>query len=114
MLDSTQHVLALGSGVVFVFDTTVSAVDVLEWLLRFFRFESCGKCTPCREGTYIAHRIAERIARSKGQPGDLQELHRLATMLANTSLCGLGQSVALPIQTAIIHFADDFKRCGAT
>ncbi len=106
--------VALGSGVVIICDTSVSAVDLLEWLLSFFRFESCGKCTPCREGTPRVHRIVRRIASAEGLAGDLAELRRLATMLQATSFCGLGQSIALPIHSALDYFAEDFYRCGAT
>jgi NADH:ubiquinone oxidoreductase subunit F (NADH-binding)/NADH:ubiquinone oxidoreductase subunit E len=112
--ESIHQGVSLGSGVVIICDTSISAVDLLEWLLNFFRHESCGKCTPCREGTYVAHRIVKRIARGEGRAGDLAELRRLANMLHTTSFCGLGQSIALPVHSALNHFAKDFHRCGAT
>ncbi|MDC0936246.1 NADH-ubiquinone oxidoreductase-F iron-sulfur binding region domain-containing protein [Pirellulales bacterium] len=112
--ESVGQGVSLGSGVVMFFDTSVSAVDVLEWLLRFFRHESCGKCTPCREGSRVAHELAQRIAAGDGRPGDLAELRRLATILHTTSFCGLGQSIELPITSALEHFAEDFEKCGAT
>ena len=82
---------------------------MLEWLLRFFRRESCGKCTPCREGVRLAHEIVQRIAAGDGQAGDVPELRRLASLLDNTSFCGLGKSIELPIKSALEHFAKDFQ-----
>lgn len=112
--ESASKGVALGSGVIIVFDTTVSVPEVLEWLLHFFRQESCGKCTPCREGSIVAHDIVERIARNEGRPGDINQLRHLAELLQQTSFCGLGQSIALPINSAIDHFPEDFQQCGAT
>lgn len=112
--DSANSGVALGSGVVVICNQSVSAVDLLECLLNFFRHESCGKCTPCREGTRVTHELVKQIARGKGCVGDLAKLTNLADALHNTSFCGLGQSVALPIRSALKHFAEDFYRCGAT
>jgi NADH-quinone oxidoreductase subunit F len=112
--DSLHHGVALGSGVVMAFDTSVSAVHVLEWLLRFFRHESCGKCTPCRAGTVVAHALVKRIADGQGRTGDMDELRRLGKLLRDTSFCGLGQSIELPINSALAHFSEDFRQCGAT
>ena len=96
-----------------IFDTSISAVTVLEWLLRFFARESCGKCTPCRECVFAAHQVIQKILAGNGRLGDLASLRRTAKMLATTSLCGLGQSVAWPLESAIEHFAEDFRSCGA-
>ena len=96
-----------------VFDATVSAVTVLEWVLRFFARESCGKCTPCREGVYAAHRTLQRIVTGQGRTGDLAWLKKTASMLRATSFCGLGQSAAWPIESAIRYFSKDFNHCGA-
>jgi NADH:ubiquinone oxidoreductase subunit F (NADH-binding) len=112
--ESIQQGVALGSGVVILGDQTVSVVDLLEWILSFFRHESCGKCTPCRDGTRVAHETLKRIARGDGRSGDLDQLQRMATMLESTSFCGLGKSVALPLRSGLKHFAEDFRRCGAT
>jgi len=110
---SHQRGVSLGSGVLIVFDASISAVTVLEWLLRFFARESCGKCTPCREGVFAAHNVVKRILAGNGRSGDLAWLRRTAKMLSATSLCGLGQSVAWPIESAIKHFAEDFIQRGA-
>jgi len=70
--------------------------------------ESCGKCTPCREGTREARRLSERLGDLRGSRDGLAELKRLAHQMNLTSLCGLGQSVALPIESALRHFAAEF------
>ncbi|MEQ8837467.1 MAG: NADH-ubiquinone oxidoreductase-F iron-sulfur binding region domain-containing protein, partial [Lacipirellulaceae bacterium] len=106
--------VALGSGVIMVFDESISAVDTLSWVLKFFRNESCGKCTPCREGSSVACNIVDRIAHGNGCSGDFSRLRQLARMLDLTSLCGLGKSIALPIGSALNHFAEDFLVRGAS
>ena len=111
---SHEYGVPLGSGVLMFFDQSISAVDLLWWLLQFFEFESCGKCTPCRIGTQRASRLVERIADRQGRPGDLAELEQLAVLLRETSLCGLGHSVAWPLASAVCHFREDFRQCGAS
>jgi len=98
----------LGSGAIIAMDESVSAAELLLWLLWFFENESCGKCTPCREGTRAVRQRAERLAAGRGQGDDLAELARFARLIHDTSLCGLGQSVAWPIETALRHFPEDF------
>jgi NADH-quinone oxidoreductase subunit F len=94
----------------FILDTSVSATKLLFWLLQFFEFESCGKCTPCREGTREARVVIERIANGQARAGDASELKRLASMLGTASFCGLGQSVAIPIESAFQHFGNEFDQ----
>jgi NADH-quinone oxidoreductase subunit F len=77
-------------------------------VLHFFEVESCGKCTPCREGTREVRRLSERLGNLCGSRSDLAELKRLARQMNLTSLCGLGQSAALPIESALRHFAAEF------
>ncbi|MCE9526934.1 MAG: NADH-quinone oxidoreductase subunit NuoF [Planctomycetales bacterium] len=110
--DVWRHGVGLGSGAVFILDTSVSAVNLLHWLLLFFEHESCGKCTPCREGTREARLVVERILRDQGRADDGDELRQLAKMLRLTSLCGLGQSVAMPIESALQHFGNEFSAAG--
>jgi NADH-quinone oxidoreductase subunit F len=97
-----------------ILDESASAVTLLGWLLRFFEAESCGKCTPCREGTREARIIVERIADGQGRAGDVDELKRLARMLGAASFCGLGQSAAWPIESALRHFGDEFEAHSGT
>jgi NADH:ubiquinone oxidoreductase subunit F (NADH-binding)/NADH:ubiquinone oxidoreductase subunit E len=106
--DSARRGVALGSGAVLVLDESVPVPTLLTWLLHFFEAESCGKCTPCREGTREARLACERIATRQGRAGDLAELKRLARLLDLTSLCGLGRSVAWPVESALRQFGDEF------
>jgi NADH:ubiquinone oxidoreductase subunit F (NADH-binding) len=107
---SARQGISLGAGAFLVADESVSVVAFLRELLHFFAVESCGKCTPCRVGTYRAHRILERMAAGEGRPSDWEELQALAATLRNTSFCGLGQSVAIPMLSAMQHFADEFQQ----
>jgi NADH-quinone oxidoreductase subunit F len=76
--------------------------------VHFFQVESCGKCTPCREGTVAVREVVDRLAAGNAQADDLAELRRLSRMLRLTSFCGLGQSVAWPIDSALVNFASEF------
>jgi NADP-reducing hydrogenase subunit HndC len=105
---SGKQGVMLGSGAVVVLDESVPVPEVLTWLLHFFEVESCGKCTPCREGTREARLVCERIAKGQGGTKDVAELKRLARLLDLTSLCGLGRSVAWPVESALRHFGDEF------
>jgi NADH-quinone oxidoreductase subunit F len=107
---SARQGLALGSGAMFILDASMSAVDLLYRVLKFFEDESCGKCTPCREGTREARIIVERIAQRQGRAEDVEQLKRLANLLRAASFCGLGQSAALPIASALEHFGHEFER----
>lgn len=98
----------LGSGAILVLDESASIPRLLSSVLHFFEMESCGKCTPCREGTREARRLTERIATGRGGPSELAELKRLAHQMNLTSLCGLGQSAAWPIESALRHFNEEF------
>jgi NADH:ubiquinone oxidoreductase subunit F (NADH-binding)/NADH:ubiquinone oxidoreductase subunit E len=105
---SGKQGVTLGSGAMLILDESVPVPEVLTWLLHFFEVESCGKCTPCREGTREARLVCERIAKGQGGTKDVAELKRLARLLDRTSLCGLGRSVAWPVESALRHFGDEF------
>jgi NADH-quinone oxidoreductase subunit F len=105
---SARQGVTLGSGGMFAFDESVSVPVLLTWLLHFFEVESCGKCTPCREGTREARAVCERVAGGEGGPDDVAALRRLARQMNLTSLCGLGQSVAWPVESAMRHFGAEF------
>ncbi len=107
---SAHQGISLGAGSFLIADQSVSVVAFLRELLHFFASESCGKCTPCRVGTWRAHAILQRMAAGQGQPADWEALHALAENLRDTSLCGLGQSVALPMLSAMTYFAPEFKQ----
>jgi NADH:ubiquinone oxidoreductase subunit F (NADH-binding) len=112
--ESAKRGIALGSGAILVLDESVPIPRVLTWLLHFFEEESCGKCTPCREGSRELRLLSERFAlasRVTSAPPalDPSELDRLAQMVKRTSLCGLGQSIAWPVSSALKHFAHEFQ-----
>jgi NADH-quinone oxidoreductase subunit F len=106
---SSRQGISLGAGVMLVLDESVSAVELLLSILRFFEAESCGKCTPCREGIREARIVVDRIARRQGRAGDVDELKRLARMMNVASFCGLGQSAAWPIESALKYFGHEFE-----
>jgi len=100
---------ALGSGSVIVFDETRDMVDMVYRSAAFLAEESCGKCTPCREGTEVLMEILGRLTRGDGAAGDLEALQALAGVLAEASLCGLGQSAAVVLKDALAYFREDFE-----
>jgi NADH:ubiquinone oxidoreductase subunit F (NADH-binding)/NADH:ubiquinone oxidoreductase subunit E len=106
--NSVRQGVALGPGAVLILDDSVAVPRLLTWLLHFFEMESCGKCTPCRVGTREARQVCERIAAGRGSGEDVVELKRLARLLDLTSLCGLGRSVAWPVESALRHFGEEF------
>jgi len=105
---SASKGISLGAGAFLVCDERVSPVAMLRELMHFFAIESCGKCTPCREGTRIAHELLIRMAQGDGRSDDLEELNRLASVMKEASFCGLGQSVYMPITSALRHFEKEF------
>jgi NADH:ubiquinone oxidoreductase subunit F (NADH-binding) len=100
--------ISLGAGAFLICDERVSPVAMLRELMHFFVVESCGKCTPCREGTRRAYELLVRLAEGSGRPGDLEELALLAGVMQAASFCGLGQSVYLPVTSALRHFQNKF------
>jgi NADH:ubiquinone oxidoreductase subunit F (NADH-binding) len=105
-----QKGIGLGAGAFLVCDQSVSAVAFQRELLHFFAAESCGKCTPCRVGTWRAFEILSRMAESKGQKGDVDELKALSENMLLASFCGLGQSVPTPMNSAMSNFAREFEQ----
>ena len=109
----------MGSGGVIVMNDRTCMVDMARFFMDFIQDESCGKCTPCREGTRRQLEILTRICEGKGRSGDLRALEDLAAVITDTSLCGLGQTASNPILSALRHFRDEFeahineKRCPA-
>jgi NADH-quinone oxidoreductase subunit F len=104
--------LGLGTAAVTVFDETTSIVDVLHNICRFFAHESCGQCTPCREGTAWMLKIVERIKRGQGRLEDLSILEEVADkigIMPGTTICGLADGAGWPVKTAIRKYRDEFK-----
>jgi NADP-reducing hydrogenase subunit HndC len=105
---STDNGITLGSGAILICDQSVAPVAILREILYFFEVESCGKCTPCRIGTRDARIILDQIIAGNNSDGDKKALLSLAAQLKETSFCGLGQSAAMPIASAIRNFEQLF------
>ncbi|MDC4233548.1 NADH-quinone oxidoreductase subunit NuoF [Actinomyces sp. B33] len=92
-----------------VFDETTSVVRVIARWSEFYQHESCGKCTPCREGTYWIKQIMFRLEKGQGLPGDVDLLDEIAHNIAGRSFCPLGDAAATPIMSGIMRFRDEFE-----
>ncbi|MCK9218187.1 MAG: 4Fe-4S binding protein, partial [Firmicutes bacterium] len=109
----------MGSGGLIVMDEDNCMVDIARFFLDFTVDESCGKCTPCREGTKRMYEILEKIIDGKGEEGDLERLENLAKNISQTALCALGQTAPNPVLSTIRYFRDEYeahikeKRCPA-
>ena len=109
----------MGSGGMIVLDDKNCMVDVARFYLEFTVEESCGKCTPCREGTKRMLEILEKITKGKATLEDLTKLEELALMIKDASLCGLGQTAPNPVLSTLLSFKDEYlahvleKRCPA-
>ncbi len=105
----------MGSGGVIVMDDTVDMVWALENLLTFYAHESCGQCTPCREGSDWALDVVRRIRRGQGRTKDIETLHRIARFASQgMTICPLGDAFCLPISSFLEHFGDEFEAAIAT
>ena len=109
----------MGSGGLIIMDETSCMVDVAKFFLKFTVDESCGKCTPCREGTRQMLKILERITSGKGKLEDISKLEKMGKLIKLTSLCGLGQTAPNPVLSTIRYFKDEYtahiidKKCPA-
>ena len=109
----------MGSGGMIVLDEDDCMVDIAKYFMTFSQDESCGKCTPCREGTTRMLEILERITAGNGTLEDLDKLQRLGLLMRRASLCGLGRAAANPILSTLEHFHDEYvahvveHRCAA-
>ena len=99
----------MGSGGMIVMDEDSCMVDVARFFLEFTQDESCGKCTPCREGTTRMLEMLERITGGKGKEGDVEKLLRLADTVQKASLCGLGQAAPNPVMSTIKYFRHEYE-----
>lgn len=105
----TQAGSMLGSGAVIVMDETTCMVRVLERISRFYYAESCGQCTPCREGTGWMHRVIRRIREGDGLPEDLEKLEAIAGNIAGRTICAFGDAAAMPVQSFLKHYRHEFQ-----
>ncbi|MBF0422280.1 MAG: NADH-quinone oxidoreductase subunit NuoF [Magnetococcales bacterium] len=98
----------LGSGAVIVMNKSVCLVRAIARISRFYRHESCGQCTPCREGTGWLAQILTRIEAGKGRAGDIELLEELCGNISGKTICALGDAAAMPVAGAIRAFRDEF------
>lgn len=106
----SQAGLTLGSGVVLVLCEDRCIVDIVRNIARFFQHESCGKCTPCREGTNIIYRLLTKIALGKGEDTDLETLKSLGETMKDTSFCGLGQTAPNSLLDTLKLFTNEYAQ----
>ncbi len=98
----------LGSGAVVVMDDSTDMVKVLQRISRFYFSESCGQCTPCREGTGWLYRMLCRIVEGEGQSEDIDKLDDVATKIEGRTICALGDAAAMPVHSFIKHYRNEF------
>ena len=101
--------VSLGSGALLICDQNACIVDLARVLLQFFRFESCGKCTPCRVGTSRTYEIVDRISKGQGKLEDLELLAGIAQEMERASNCGLGQTAGVPVRDMLKHFRTEVE-----
>ena len=99
----------MGSGGLIVLNEDKCAVDVARFFMDFVQDESCGKCTPCREGTKRLLEILTNITKGKGKEGDIELLQEMSVIIKNASLCGLGQTAPNPILSTIRYFRNEYE-----
>ncbi len=99
----------LGSGAVVVMDETTDMVKAILRISRFYYAESCGQCTPCREGTGWMHRVIKRIYEGRGRPEDLELLEAAAGQIAGHTICAFGEAAAWPVQGVLKHWRHEFE-----
>ena len=99
----------LGSASVIIIDDSFSIDWVINKTLRFFRHESCGKCTPCREGNYWMQHLTERIHNGEGTPADVELLQSVAHQIRDKCFCALGEFSIQAVLTGIERFPEDFE-----
>ncbi len=115
----TQAGAMMGSGGMIVMDEDTCLVDIARYFLAFLSDESCGKCTPCREGIRQMKKILTNITKGSGQAGDIELLQELAEATKGSSMCALGKTAPNPVLSTINHFRDEYeahikeKRCPA-
>jgi NADH-quinone oxidoreductase subunit F len=100
---------SFGTGAVMVMDETTCMVRVLRRISRFYMAESCGQCTPCREGTGWLYRMLNRIVEGRGTEEDLDKLKQVADKIEGHTICALGDAAAWPVQSFLRHFRHEFE-----
>ncbi|MDB9822487.1 NADH-quinone oxidoreductase subunit NuoF [Deltaproteobacteria bacterium] len=99
----------MGSGGMIVMDDHSCMVDMARFFMDFIQDESCGKCTPCREGTRQMLQILEKITDGRGEPNDIDSLEELSYIIKDSALCGLGQTAPNPVLSTLQYFRDEYE-----
>ncbi len=105
----TQLGSMMGSGGMIVMDEDTCMVNVAKYFLGFLKEESCGKCTPCREGVAQMLHILDNITKGEGREGDVERLEQLGELLEDTALCALGKTAAYPVLSTVRHFREEYE-----
>jgi len=100
---------SFGTGAVMVMDETTCMVRVLRRISRFYMAESCGQCTPCREGTGWLYRMLTRMLEGRAAADDLDKLLDVANKIEGHTICALGDAAAWPVQSFLKHFRHEFE-----
>jgi NADH:ubiquinone oxidoreductase subunit F (NADH-binding)/NADH:ubiquinone oxidoreductase subunit E/NAD-dependent dihydropyrimidine dehydrogenase PreA subunit len=106
----TQAGSMMGSGGMIVMDDKTCMVDVARYFVNFLVDESCGKCSPCREGLYAMNNVLTRICKGEGKPGDIEFLEEVSKTILDASLCQLGGSAPNPVLSTIRYFREEYRR----
>lgn len=109
--DLKKNNLSVGSGGILVADETNNIVEYIETVQNFFVHESCGKCTPCREGNQQLAIIINRLVSKGAKEEDIETIERLARIMKTTAFCGLGKTCTAPLTSALKHFKVEFDQC---
>jgi NADH:ubiquinone oxidoreductase subunit F (NADH-binding) len=110
MIDTPlSYETVLGSGAVTVYDENRDVIDLMYRNMDFLAEESCGKCTPCREGTEAMVEILERLTKGEGAKDDIEVIEDLSSVMMLSSLCGLGQAASVPLLDTLKHFRKDYE-----
>jgi NADH-quinone oxidoreductase subunit F len=99
----------LGSGGVIILDETVDMVDAIRNLAHFYAHESCGQCTPCREGGHWVEKVFNRMFRGEANPRDVELLESIVKQIAGHTICALGDAIAMPVRSFLAKFPEEFK-----
>ena len=100
----------LGAGAITVLDESRDTIEIVYKTLEFLAEESCGKCSPCREGTEVMVKILERFCKGEGEERDIINLEQLSRVMTLSSLCGLGQAAPNPVTDSLKYFRDDYEK----
>ncbi len=110
MLDTPlAYETVLGSGAVIVFDESRDVVEFVYRTMEFLNEESCGKCTPCREGTEVMVEVLGRLVKGEGMEEDIRVLEELSQVMTQSALCGLGQTAPVPVLDTLKYFRKDYE-----